>query len=131
MTRNDDARRDDAMLDDFFAAGRAEAPVPSADLLARISADAAAQAARNAPARQPRRRRGLFATISEAIGGWPALAGLASAAAAGVWIGVAQPTALAAVTGGLIGTTEPATYELEALIPGYSLLSSFSEGVAP
>ena len=79
----------DTGLDEFFAAARAEAPLPSGDLLARIEAEALAlqtRAATPAP--------GLFAQVRAALGGWPGVAGLAAACAAGIWIGVAAPAGL-------------------------------------
>jgi len=85
---------DPDFLDDFFAAARKTRPEPGADLLARVQADALAMqpvaGARAAPARP-----GLWAQIVAALGGWPAVAGLATATVAGVWIGVAQPAGLA------------------------------------
>ncbi|MBD3766244.1 MAG: dihydroorotate dehydrogenase, partial [Rhodobacterales bacterium] len=57
-------RSDD--LDDLFSAARAEAPVPSAALLARVLADAEAAQPRSAPAplraapARPAPRRGLW-----------------------------------------------------------------------
>tara|TARA_R100000322_G_scaffold153547_2_gene112009 strand:+ start:628 stop:990 length:363 start_codon:yes stop_codon:yes gene_type:complete len=119
------------MLGEFFAAGRETAPLPSADLLNRIAADAevvdGARAA-SVAARPP--RRGVFAAMTDAIGGWPALAGMATAAVAGVWIGVAQPVALTSLTGGVLGAATTGTYELEDLMPGYSTLSTFNAEVA-
>ena len=77
-------------LEDFFQAARDTAPVPSAALLARVLADAAAQ--QPAPVAAP--RRGIWRRLSGAVGGWPALAGLATATLAGVWIGYAAPGAV-------------------------------------
>lgn len=93
MTKPDE---DQLMLDTFFAAGRAAAPEPSDALMARIMADAAAvQAAAATPApaetTRGRDRFGLLGAFMAALGGWPAMAGLASAAVAGIWIGAAQP----------------------------------------
>lgn len=57
-----------------------------------------AEAARRvAPA--PLRRPGVWGRWAEALGGGLGLAGLATAALAGVWIGVAQPAPVAGVTG--------------------------------
>jgi hypothetical protein len=83
--RNDD-------LDDLFAAARGRDAQPSPALMARILADAAAEQPR-APVRAARPRFSLSALIA-AIGGAGALAGLATAAAAGLWIGLAPPTAV-------------------------------------
>jgi hypothetical protein len=88
----------DIDLDDLFAAVRDSAPRPSAALMARVEADAAAaQAARRpAPAHpaKARRRTGWI----QALGGRGVLAGLASAALAGLWLGVAKPAPVQALT---------------------------------
>ncbi|MGI1663541.1 dihydroorotate dehydrogenase [Palleronia sp. KMU-117] len=115
---------DAADLDHFFAAARAQRPEPGVDLLARIAAEAEATAAARArpgPAsarangRQGRSGVWLGDWLA-AIGGWPAVAGLATATVAGLWIGYAQPH-LGAMT---LGTgTDEATYDLGGLLPGY------------
>ena len=96
----------DRDLDDFFAAARAETPLPTAGLIARIEADGLAlQQARNDAARRkvtPPRRRG-WAVWLASLGGGGVLAGLASVTAAGIWLGVAQPAPLAALTDTLSG----------------------------
>lgn len=84
-------------LDDYFRALRAEKAEPSPELLRRIVADAAAEAARqeapapgSRPAGQASARRPLRALLV-GIGGWPGVAGLATATLAGIWIGVTDP----------------------------------------
>jgi hypothetical protein len=89
-------------LDAFFEAGRAEAPALSDALLARIVVDAARvqaapQAAKPGPV-APRRRPGLWHTLSLAIGGRGAVAGLLSATLAGIWLGFSPPAQLAPLT---------------------------------
>lgn len=81
----------DTGLEAFFAAGRASAPAPSDALLARIMADAEAEMVRPTVAVMPRpaAQTGIFATAIASIGGWAGLGGLATATAAGVWIGFA------------------------------------------
>lgn len=87
---------DDKELDLFFAAAKEDTPLPSAELLKRIEADAEALMV---PPAQPvkggaegRARPGsVIRDILAALGGWPAAAGLASAALAGVWIGISPP----------------------------------------
>jgi hypothetical protein len=84
-------------LESLFATARAGRPSPSADLIARITADAdAVQAAfRPAPARlRPRRWSGWIA----AMGGTGVLAGLATATLAGLWLGFAQPAPVPTLT---------------------------------
>ena len=82
-------------LDDIFAAARATAPEPPHDLRHRVLADAAQVQAGFEP---PMRRvagaapaGGWFRQVSNALGGWAGLGGLATACAAGVWIGFAPP----------------------------------------
>lgn len=86
MPMNDE-RGEDAGLEPFFEAARAHPPAPSAALMAAVLI--AAEVAQPAPRRVP-----PMARLRDALGGWPALAGLAAAAAAGVWIGTALPAAL-------------------------------------
>lgn len=97
-------RRDDDPLEAFFEAGRADAPRISPDLLQRVRAEAliALDARRRiAPAAPPSLRR----RIVGALGGWPALGGLVAATLAGIWIGIAAPEAMRAVSGGLIAAS--------------------------
>lgn len=83
--------------------------------MARIMADAAAQAAPvAAPAAVP--RRGAFAALLATIGGWPAAAGLATAAVAGLMIGYAAPDTLGDLSGGYL---EISDYRIEDLMPSY------------
>lgn len=87
---------DDAGLTALFAAARAaEPPVPDA-LMRRVLADAAA----HRPAMPPRavapapQRRGWVVALLEMLGGRGAVAGLAAAGLAGIWIGFVQPVDL-------------------------------------
>ena len=83
-------------LEALFSAARADRPVPSGALQARVLADAVAvqdgvtAAAHAAPSRAA--RPGWIAQIAAALGGWPGIGGLATACAAGVWIGFAPPS---------------------------------------
>ena len=86
--------RDIEALDRLLAEVAARHPAPSEDFLARLVADAeaeagAAQLCPPAKALRPGPRAWLAA-----LGGWPALGGLAAAALAGVWIGIAPPASL-------------------------------------
>ncbi len=114
MRMTDKRPLSDAELDGLFAASRRAAPAPSDDLMARVLGDAA-EAAAPAAVPAPRRagRRGLLAQI----GGWPAAAGLAAAAVAGLAIGLWQPEALDDLTGGYLASA--AGYEIEDLLPSY------------
>ena len=91
----------DDMLDDLFATARQAAPAPSADLMARVLADAAA--VQPQPATTTAAVPGLWSRMLDAIGGWPAVSGLAAATVAGIWVGVAPPSAVEDMTASLIG----------------------------
>jgi hypothetical protein len=100
MTERDDD------LDDLFAAARADTLVPSDALMARIAADAASvAAARRRPAVRAQ-RGGLLSGLFAALGGWPALGGLAAATVAGFWIGVAPPVGLQSLTSTVFGDVD-------------------------
>lgn len=87
-------------LDDLFAAARRREADPSADLLARILADAEMARVPPVPASPP--RRSWRRILGVMLGGVGATAGMASAALAGVWIGFAQPEALSLITETLV-----------------------------
>lgn len=92
-----DKHENDDMLNALFADMRAEAPVPSQDLLARIAADAQREqpilAAREKPAED-----GHLTRWWRALPGRMALAsGLTAATLAGVWIGYSPPASLDAL----------------------------------
>lgn len=77
-------------LEVFFDAARGATPQPSDALMARVLADAEAMQPKSEPLPRPVRRQGWLA----ALGGWPALAGLATATVAGITIGVADPASI-------------------------------------
>ncbi len=92
----------DRDLEIFFEAARKDRGDASPDLLSRVLADAYAEQDAQAEAvptssvaprtaDTSRSLRGVFAGLFDAIGGWPAVAGLATAAMAGVWIGYNPP----------------------------------------
>ncbi|HMB13059.1 MAG TPA: hypothetical protein VKN37_03555 [Roseovarius sp.] len=101
MSMSDKQRTGDG-LGGFFEAARGHAPAPSPDLLARVLADAEATQ-QTGPGTEPARVRatpdGLVARFYRLLGGWPAMAGLATAALTGLWIGTSLPE-------GLIGPAE-------------------------
>jgi len=104
----------DRLLEAHFAAARQATP-PEA-LLARVLADAEAArpvagGARSGLGGRPAAPAGVFSRLRAAVGGWPALAGLAAATLAGLWIGVAAPSALGAGWLGLVPGPE-AGFEL-------------------
>lgn len=88
-TRPDD--QDHPALEAFFDAARRTTPVASGAMLARILADAeTVRTTAQAPARRPVRP----ARISDLLGSWPSMAGLAAATLAGLWIGAGLPEAV-------------------------------------
>jgi hypothetical protein len=101
-------------LDAFFAAEIEEAPAPSQALMSAVLADAmTTQAAFQAPALGARPALGLWAAIGVAIGGWPAVTGLAAATVAGVWIGVSPPQGLDTFSETVFGSS----YEYSDYLP--------------
>ncbi|MGR3321437.1 MAG: hypothetical protein ACU0DK_05865 [Pseudooceanicola sp.] len=87
----------DDELEALFRAARDLPPEMPPGLSARIMSDAAMETrARDqvlaaAPAGD---RAGLMAQFLALIGGWPAMAGLGTAALAGLWLGVSPPAIL-------------------------------------
>ena len=91
----------DQELDDFFAEARGQVPLESADLMARIFADAIQLQPQSIPASPPRsagRSFGFWGQVAASLGGKGVLAGLGTAAVAGVMIGFTQPAPLTALT---------------------------------
>jgi len=80
-------------LDACFKAARAAPLEPSDALLARVLADAeAVQSDMQHPcAHAPRARGSRLLQAVRALGGWPAMGGLAAATVAGIWIGFSPP----------------------------------------
>lgn len=77
-------------LDAMFAAARDDAPVPSGDFMARLTQQAIDEMpVAGAVVAQ---RRGIWAQLTEAVGGWRGMSGLMTACAVGLWIGVSAPT---------------------------------------
>lgn len=106
---------DDDLLDGLFAEAAARREAPSDALMARISADAEAHQPRPRPAplpvpRQKAAGRGVFGTLSDWFGGGIALTGMSAAAVSGLYLGLAQPAAIQAlseaVTGGTVDSVE-------------------------
>lgn len=94
-----ETRDDDIMLDPFFAAARARPPYPDPAFVARLVA------AVPDPARGPvAPQRWRFGGLVGLFGGW-GLGGLATAAAAGLWLGFAGADHLALIATGDSGAT--------------------------
>lgn len=97
-----DHRMDD--LDALFAEARGKPAKPSDDLMARILSDAVAlQPPPPALAAPPVPSKGFFRGLADVFGGFGALAGMGSAAAAGLFIGFAQPSGLSGLSATLMG----------------------------
>lgn len=108
-------------LDDLFATAAAQRMAPSEALMARVLADAKAEQPRapvGLPARPAAPRPGLWAALAEIFGGGGALAGIGTAAVAGVVIGFAQPAGLGNLTEAVFGTP----LETVELIPSVETL---------
>lgn len=90
MTEKD---TDDKMLDALFDAAREDAAAtPSASLMARVLEDASALQPSAEPGAVQGRRDGFWRALLRNLGGWPSVGGLATAAVAGLWIGIAGST---------------------------------------
>ena len=94
-----DKPRETDPLEAFFKAGRSNPTEPDGALMARILADAEAQQSMTRAMAHPvrHRRSGWLVALAGAIGGWPGMAGLATATVAGVWIGASAPPGLSGV----------------------------------
>lgn len=80
-------------LDVFFDAARRETTDLPDGLTDRIVADAVeVQRGWRTPA--PTVRPGILRQFYDMLGGWPAIGGLATACAAGVWLGFSPPSVL-------------------------------------
>lgn len=104
---------EDDLLDGLFAEASERRETPSAALMARIQADAEAHQPKPRPAPVPRGRvagRGWIGTLADWFGGGIALAGMSAAAVSGLYLGLAQPAAVLAlseaVTGGTVESVE-------------------------
>jgi len=81
-------------LERLFEQGRREAGQLPEELSRRIMADAMRVQAGFSTPTQAVAEPGPWAQFVAALGGWPAMGGLATACAAGVWIGLAAPSFL-------------------------------------
>ena len=95
----------DMQLDDLFADVRSQDIAPDMDFMARLMADIDAVAA--APVAAPVQVRPSFmAALWAAMGGWIGSSGLVTAAAAGLWLGIAPPAALDSVSTAIWGESQ-------------------------
>lgn len=142
MTDRDDKRTvefPERELEALFADMRHETVLPSGGLMERVLADAeaeimareAAEAARFAALRVPaKQRHPLMAAMVAALGGWRAVAGLATAGVAGLAIGLGAPSAVTVLaTGSYVSGTEAydtatSEYGIDALLPSFYELAA-------
>ena len=80
-------------LEGLFDAARQNKPVLSDDLHARIMSDAMSVMPSNVVS-IPSDNTSWWRRWLEPLGGWPALGGMVTACAAGIWIGIAPPASL-------------------------------------
>ena len=95
----------DDILDGMFAAAASQQPVPSAGLISRIVADADSEQPKPQFLRPAKATGGWFATLADWFGGGMSLAGMAAAAATGLYLGVTQPASVLALTELVTGST--------------------------
>lgn len=107
-------------LDDLFAEAASKPVAPSGDLMARVLADAARmQPQPRARVAAPPPRLGLWAGLAALFGGGGMLAGIGSAAVAGLFIGFVQPTSLTSLADAWSGDTQLDSVDL---MPGIDAL---------
>ena len=118
--------QDKDSLDDLFAEARKDTPAPGDDLVARVLADARAVQDQNVGAVAGAGRinpPGRLRAISDMIGGWPALTGMAAAGIAGLWIGVAPTAAIDDLRAQWLGQTSTVSFLGEIdLIDGWEAI---------
>ncbi|MDR7124884.1 dihydroorotate dehydrogenase [Pseudotabrizicola sp. 4114] len=110
----------EAELDALLTQARADPPLPDDAFMARVLADA--QALQPRPQLRPARpaRRGFWARLAATLGGAIAVAGLGTAAMAGLVIGYVQPEPMVSFAGSIgFGVSESLD-----LLPGFDALLS-------
>lgn len=122
-------RDTDVDLTDFFAAAKRESPEMSSELMGRMRQDAD-QVQNGFSAAPPDRpvTSGLFRGLRDVLGGWPAMAGLATACTAGVWLGVSPPDALPdtfVISSLLVENID--MFDADGLTTGWNEYSAFNE----
>ncbi len=94
-------KHDDDLVQGFFDAAQGAQAEVSEGLMARVLADADAEATRRAVsvvkprAVAQRQSGGGFFGL---IGGWPAMGGMVAASAMGLWLGLAPPAIMASLS---------------------------------
>jgi hypothetical protein len=127
MTMNDKKHLSDAEMDRLFEVAANDLAEPSADLLARVMDDAdmiANERETVAPSQSNSAPHRKLAAFLRGIGGWPAVAGMAAATVAGVWIGYAPPDAIYDISDTYLASVTG--YGVEDFVPAYDAI--FDEG---
>ena len=96
------------MVDDLLEVSKASAPTPSSDLMSRVLADAIVTQTGFATTPARIERPGIWRELFKVLGGWPSMAGLATAAVAGLWLGAFPPGFLPDATGAYLELDEDA-----------------------
>jgi len=92
-----DMKHLDRLLDEVAA----DTPEVPEALMSAVLRDAALEIPRPvAP------RPGVWDTLMDLVGGWPAVGGMAAAGVAGLWLGIAPPVALETATVEFLGSTQ-------------------------
>lgn len=109
-THLDHSQEPDDVLDAFFDAAKAAPARASGALLDQVLADAQSvqDAASDRGVGLAETRNGLFSGLIKALGGWPALGGLATATVAGVWIGVSPALGVGDAMANVVGLQDNA-----------------------
>ena len=114
-------------LEAAFDAARSSRPEPSPDLMARVLADAQAVQAEQRPAPAAPAPRGYLRQFLEALGGWPAVAGLSAAGVAGVWLGLGPVAGVSDTVASYLGLSAAPAYSVDVM-PGAELGLAWEEG---
>lgn len=118
MKMMNDITGHDQSLEDMFGVARAQSTVPSDAFMARLLADAdALQPKANTEPSLAAPRRGMWSRLIATLGGAVVIAGIGSAAMAGLVIGYVQPEPILLLTDDL-GLTVPADVDL---LPNFDL----------
>ena len=104
----------DQELDAVFATASESPPDAAIALMQRVMADAEAVADARDLTTDKAPRAGVFKSILSAIGGWPAVGGLATATVAGIWLGFSPPAAVDDLTAGYLTGSD---YDLTDFMP--------------
>lgn len=104
-------------IDALLAEAAGDRPKVPASLTARVMQDAD----RLQPKVMQLQRApvSLFARLGAALGGWPAVGGLAAASCAGFWIGFSPPDTMLDAGALLVNQTQGAFYDEAAELSGY------------